>query len=76
MKDAPNPVDPLRAKAFVDQNLDNQLMLNHVKGFLEIKLEHNDLFFRGVTKVNIFQGPCQAVLNGPPLDETILILVN
>jgi hypothetical protein len=76
VKDAPNPVDPLRAEAFVDQNLDNQLMLNRVKGFLEIQLEHNDLSFGGVTKVNVFKGPSQAVLNGPPLDETVLILVN
>jgi G3E family GTPase len=45
VKDAPNPVDPLRTEAFVDQNLDNQLMLNRVKGFFEVQLEHNDLFF-------------------------------
>ena len=51
-------------------------MFNRVKRLGEVKLEEDYLPLRGMTLMDIFKGPRQAVLDGPPLNEAVLVLVD
>ena len=51
-------------------------MFDHVKSLGKVKLEEDYLPSRGLTLVNIFKAPRQTILDRPPLNETVLVLVD
>lgn len=51
-------------------------MFNSVKGFCKVQFHNDYLLLRMMTLVNVFKTPCQAILNGSELNETILIPVD
>lgn len=51
----------------------NNIVLNHVKQFFEVQLEHHNWIFRLVTLVQIFKSPSKTGLYCSILEETILI---
>jgi hypothetical protein len=51
-------------------------MLNRVKSFSKIQLENDDRFLGLLALVDVFEGPCQTILDGSALEEPILIFVD
>jgi hypothetical protein len=51
-------------------------VLNLIKNFFKIEFKNDNFLFGMVEKVEVFKGPCQTVLNGSILYETILVFVN
>jgi hypothetical protein len=49
LEDIPNPAQPFGPKSSVRQHLEDQIMLNCVKGLFKIQLEHDDLFLGDMT---------------------------
>ena len=51
-------------------------MLYCVKGVGKVKLQEYNFSLRSLTLMNILEGPGQAVMNGSPTEETILVLMH
>ena len=45
------------------------------KSFGKVELEKNDLSTRHMAFMNVVVGPCEAILDGSPLKEAILVAV-
>lgn len=51
-------------KSFMFQYFQDSLMLHFIKGFLKVKLEDDNFFFRVMAQMEELKGPSQAVLDG------------
>src|SRR3954466_7072463 len=71
-----NPNSPFAGETFVLEDLQDGCMFNGVKSLFKINLEQDERSLGLVTLMKIFKSPGKAVLNGPILNKTILVLVN
>ena len=51
-------------------------MLDRVESFGEIQLKKNNLSLRGLTLMNVLEGPGETVLDRASFDETVLVFMN
>ena len=50
-------------------------MSNGIEGFCEVKLQQNNPPSRSMALMDILVGPGETILNCPPLEKTVLIMV-
>ena len=58
------------------QNINNSVMIDHIKGLLKVKFQKDYLLFRLVALIDILISPSQAILNTPVIKETILVFMD
>ena len=57
-------------------DVDHRVMDNCVKGFGKVQFEQHYLMGLPLALVDIFKRPSKAVLDGPPLNETVLVSID
>ena len=75
-KNTINPRQPFVVEAHVFHDVKHGGMLDHVESFGEIQLKKNNLSLRGLTLMNVLEGPGEIVLDRAPFDETVLVFMN